>query len=245
MGTRERKQREVAEREQLFLDTARELIREDGLLNLVMSRIARECDYAVGTLYQHFASKEDLLIALSTVNERERYALFKRVLDWRTASTRDRFFGLAVADMYFVRSFPEHFRLAQFAHTEVVWAAASPQRRKQSLEASYPIGQMVAEMVEDAVAQGDLDLKGLKPNELALAPWSVTLGTHNLVHAEGMLEQYEMREPYRLMLRHVQSMLNGLEWQPIFDPSDDALLDEKVQLVCNEVFHDLECIKTR
>ena len=243
MGTRERKQREVAEREQLFLHTARELIREDGLLNLVMARIARECDYAVGTLYQHFASKEDLLIALSTVNERYRLELFQRVFEWKAPTSRDRFFGLAVADMHFVRQYPEHFRLSQFAHTEVVWGAASPARRQQSLESSYPIGQMVAQMVTEAVEAGDLDLKGLKPNELALAPWTVTLGTHNLVHAEGMLEQYEMREPYRLMLRHVQSMLNGLGWQPFFDPSDEAALDAKIQLVCDEVFHDLECIE--
>lgn len=97
MGTRERKQREVAEREQLFLDTARDLVREDGLLNLVMARIARECDYAVGTLYQHFASKEDLLIALSAVNERHRHELFQRVLEWQAPTTRDRSCQLRVA----------------------------------------------------------------------------------------------------------------------------------------------------
>ena len=66
MGTRERRQREVAEREDLFLDVALELIRQDGLLNLQMARIAEKSEYAVGTLYLHFASKEDLLVALAT-----------------------------------------------------------------------------------------------------------------------------------------------------------------------------------
>ncbi len=68
LGTRERRQREVAEHEQLFLTAARELIRQDGLLNLQMARVAEKCDYAVGTLYQHFGSKEDLLVALATDN---------------------------------------------------------------------------------------------------------------------------------------------------------------------------------
>ncbi len=239
MGTRERKQREVAEREQLFLDTARELIREDGLLNLAMARIARQCDYAVGTLYQHFASKEDLLIALATLNEQYRLELFQRVEHWQ-APSRDRMFGLPVADMIFVRKYPEHFRLAQFAYTEVVWGAASETRRKQALAGSRPLGELVARIVNDAAANGDVDLKGLQANELALAPWTVTLGTHNLVHAEGVLEQYNMRDPYRLMLRHVQSMLNGLGWKPYFDPSDDTALDRKIKQLCDEVFHDLE-----
>ncbi len=65
MGTRERRQREIAEREQRFLDCARALMLQDGLLGLQMARVAEACDYATGTLYQHFESKEDLLVALA------------------------------------------------------------------------------------------------------------------------------------------------------------------------------------
>lgn len=50
----------------------------DGLLALQMARIAEECDYAIGTLYQHFASKEDLLVALATRNCLCRVDLFER-----------------------------------------------------------------------------------------------------------------------------------------------------------------------
>lgn len=55
MGTKERRQRQFAEREQLFLDTARHLIEEGGLLPLQMTRIAEAAEYAVGTLYQHLS----------------------------------------------------------------------------------------------------------------------------------------------------------------------------------------------
>lgn len=240
MGTKERRQKEFADREQLFLDAARELIQRDGLLNLAMAKIAASCDYSVGTLYQHFASKEDLLIALATINEQHRLALFRRVIEWK-APTRDRIFGLPVADVQFVRLYPEHFRLAQYTYTEVVWGATSQVRRQQALAASRPIGELVAALVTEAEQCGDLDLNGLKPNELAMAPWTLTLGTHNLVHAEGVLEQYNMRDPYRLMLRHVNSTLNGLGWKPYFDPSDDAALDKKIKQLCDEVFHDLDC----
>jgi AcrR family transcriptional regulator len=243
MSTKDRRKREVAEREQLFLETARELIRQDGLLNLQMARIAEKCDYAVGTLYQHFASKEDLLVALATGNIQHRAELFERVAKWN-AGTRDRMFGIAVADMVLVRRFPDNFRLDQFAYTEVVWGAASPERRQKALDAGEPLGRTVESIVSEAASNGDLDLKGLRPVELSLAPWALCEGTHQIAHAEGVTEKYEIGDAYRLMMRHQQSMLNGLGWKPLFDANDEAALDAKIEQLCREVFHDLHCEKT-
>lgn len=239
MGTRERRQREFAEREQRFLCAARELIRDEGFLNLAMARIAERCDYAVGTLYQHFTSKEDLLMALSAANEAYRVEFFQRVDQW-SASTRDRMMALPIADMVFVEHYPEHFRLAQFVTTEVIWGAASEPRREEALAARLPLGQIASGIVSQAIEEGSLDAAGMAPNELMLGIWSLTLGTHTLVHAEGVLQQYGMREPYRLMLRHLQSMLNGMGWQPVTDKSDDEELSRFIDRVCSEVFGDLK-----
>lgn len=242
MSTRKRRQREVAEREQLFLETARDLIRQDGLLNLQMARIAERCDYAVGTLYQHFASKEDLLVALATQNMKHRSEMFERIHRWK-AGTRDRMFGIAVSDMLLVRCYPEHFRLDQFAYTEVVWAGASPARRQMALEAGEPLSRIITGIVSEAVEAGDLELNGLQPPELSMAPWALCEGTHQMAHAEGLMEKYNIRDAYRIMLRHQQSLLNGLNWKPLFDPTDDAALDAKIRNLCQEVFHDLPCDK--
>ena len=66
MGTKERRERQFQEREQRLLTAARQLIVRDGLLNLQMAKLAEISEHAMGTLYQHFASKEDLLVALMT-----------------------------------------------------------------------------------------------------------------------------------------------------------------------------------
>jgi AcrR family transcriptional regulator len=240
VGTRERRLRDVAEREQLFLDSARDLIRQDGLLNLQMARIAERCDYAVGTLYQHFASKEDLLVALSTDNLQHRVDLFRRVCDWK-AGSRDRMMGIAVADMMFVRLYPEHFRLAQLAFTEVVWGAASSERRRLALDAGEPLGQVCDGIISEAVHCGDLKLRGLKPQELGLGPWALTIGTHSIIHIDGVLEPGQVSDPYRLMMKHLHYLLNGFDWQPLFDPSDDVALDQMIKRICSEVFNDIVC----
>ena len=238
MGTRERRQKEVAAREQTILDAALELIRRDGLLNLQMARIAGRCDYAVGTLYQHFACKEDLLIALATCNTPDRVDMFRRVAEWK-AGTRDRMVGITMADVLFVRRFPDHFRLMQLALSDLVWRAASQERRDMVLEASRPLGQICRGIIDEAVAGGDLDLRGSNPAEMCLGSWAMTLGVHTIVHVDGLLQQQEVHEPYRVLLRHVHKLFNGLGWKPFFDPDDDAALDQKLGRLCKEVFHDI------
>ena len=142
MSTKDRRLRERGEREQRFLDKAQELIQRDGLLSLQMARIAEECDYAIGTLYQHFASKEDLLVTLATRNCLSRVHLFECAARWQ-GSSRERMLAIALADQMVIRAQPEHFRLAQFVWTDVIWGAASAQTRQRSLEASAPLGALV------------------------------------------------------------------------------------------------------
>ncbi len=238
MGTKERRQREVAEREQRFLDKARELMLQDGLLSLQMARVAEACDYATGTLYQHFTSKEDLLVALASEKSAVRAGLFERAADWE-APSRERIFALAVGDMIFARRYPDYFRLTQYVTTQVVWGAASTDRRRAALEACRPIGEAVFRIFRDAIDSEDLDPSGLTIAELMVGPWTLCLGMHTLVHAEGMLQQYEVHDPYRLLMRHVQHLLNGYGWRPRFDPADDVALNALIQRIRLELFDDV------
>lgn len=237
MSTKDRRQRDIAQREQLFLKAARDVIRQQGLLNLQMSKVAEKCDYAVGTLYQHFQSKEDLLVALACDEMQERVVAFQRVRDW-AAPPRHRMLGFAVADMVMACRNPELFRLQQFAFTEVVWDAVPQSRREASIEAYAPMREICESVVEQAVARGDLDLRGLNKSELCLAPWSLVVGMHAIVHNEGVADRARISEPYRLLLRHCSALLNGLGWQPIVDETDHAALDRLAVQVCEEVLHE-------
>lgn len=235
MGTRERRKRELCSREQLILEHARELIRAEGLLNLQMARLAEKCEYAVGTLYQHFASKEDLLLEITRQDVVEHAELIERVAQW-PGMPRERIFGLAVADIMFVRRSPDHFRISQYVFCEVVWNAASAARRQAVLDAQAPIAAMAIGIVNDAVASGSLDLKGMLPEQACLGLWALVIGMHNMVHAEGVMYAFSVPDPYRLMCRHLQSLLNGQGWTPYADPSDDVALDALIQRIFTEVF---------
>ena len=238
MGTRERRLRELAEREQRFMDAAREQIRDHGLLALQMAKVARTCDYATGTLYQHFSSKEDLLLSICADQAERRVATMARAADWE-APSRDRMFALMIADMLFARRNPDHYRLTQYIFTEAVWGAASQRRRDAVIEAHRPISELISRIVNDGVAAGDVSNAFPHPLELALGQYAMTIGMHTMVLAEGVLDNYNVHDPYKVLLYHGAAHLNGLDWQPLLDPADSQALDALVSRICSTLFADL------
>ena len=239
MASPDRKQREFAQREDLFLDTAQALIRREGLLNLQMARIAEECEYATGTLYRHFASKEDLLVVLATRNILERVQWYERAARWQ-GPTRDRIVAIALADLFVLREHPEHFRLAQLVWSDVVWGAASESSRARALQACEPLACAVDAITGEARARGDLPAGlTLSDGALTIGPWILCLGMHTLSQQQGLIDP-ALGDPYRLLFKHLHYLLNGYGWQPLFDPDDDVVLDRAIQRLCREVF-DASC----
>lgn len=234
MGTSERKKREFQQRERLFLDTADRLIRTDGLVNLQMARLAEACDYATGTLYQHFTSKEDLLVALAGASSQCHVEMFERIRHWE-ASSRDRMFAIAVCDADFAAANPVHTKLMQYIFTQAVWENASEVRRREMLSFCDPIGEMVSAIVREAVEAGDLPANGLSEMELALGPWCLCEGMHSLVQTQGLLEACGIERPRRLLFQQVHIHLNGMGWQPLLDPADDTAIAALVERIRAEV----------
>ena len=229
----------LAEREQLFINATREQICQKGLLGVQMATIAKACDYATGTLYHHFNSKEDLLMAVCTCIAADRIAYFRRVYEW-DAPSRQRMFAYTVASSLFAQHHPEHFRLEQYIMTEVIWQACAPQRRQAFLAAMRPAGEMANSIVEQAVQQGDVDAHGHVPLAIASGQWTMSTGMQTLVHADGMLAQFGLNAPYQILLRNIQLQLNALNWRPLFtDPFDNARLQNEVDQVTENCFADL------
>lgn len=65
MGTTERKQREFAAREDALKQAAIELFERDDWETVTIDQIAARGEYAKGTVYKHFASKNDLYARLA------------------------------------------------------------------------------------------------------------------------------------------------------------------------------------
>ncbi|MFA7552799.1 MAG: TetR/AcrR family transcriptional regulator [Spongiibacteraceae bacterium] len=235
MSTQSRKQRQLAEREQVFLDRAWAMVKNDGVLNLQMSRLAAECEYAVGTLYLHFSSKEDLLVALASSRVGERIELFRRAAAWQ-APTRHRMFAIVLADMLFAQQSPEFFHLAQYVSTQTVWAAATVARRADALAKSEPLSTVVRGVIDEAIYNGDVDSQGLSGRELSSGLWAMCVGMHALAGAGGLLETQCEPGAYRLLQFQINILLNGLEWQPLMPMTDATAQRQLTRQIMSELF---------
>lgn len=236
MGTQERKLREREAREALFLDTAEGMIAESGFMKLQMGPLAAACDYATGTLYQHFQSKEDLLLALASREFEVHLDFFRKVERWQGGTPRERMIAIAVAELEFARRHPQHMKLKHYVLTEAVWEQTSEVRRTEALACSGPMSEIVNRIVRDAVEAGDLDTRGLSLTAISLGPWSLCEGMTALGQVQGLMEALRIADSERLLFRHLQTLLNGMGWQPLVELSDDEETAALVSRIRKEVF---------
>lgn len=61
MKPRSRRERERERHRQEILDAARRVLAERGLVGLTVEEVARQAEFAVGSIYRHFRSKEELV----------------------------------------------------------------------------------------------------------------------------------------------------------------------------------------
>ena len=237
--TAARREREFAQREQHFVDVALDLVAEQGFMNMSMAQLARASEYATGTLYKHFDCKEDLLLAMTARGSAVRADMMGRVAAW-DAPSRDRMMAIGYSDLLLVTHHPVHFRLEQLATTEDIWMRASECRRQALLAAGGPCAAHVQSIVDDAVDAGDLALSAHNRQNVSMGLWTMSMGTHTLVHAGGLLDYHDIGAPYGLLARNYTLFLNALGWQPLIDPLDEAWRIDLRRRLHAEVFPEFD-----
>jgi len=232
-STRERKRKQYLEREALILETAQRMIQQYGFTNLKMSQLAAEIEYSTGTLYQHFPSKEDMLLAMTSVIGEERNYLFDRIRDWETLS-RDRLTALIVAEAMFVCLHPNYFENEHLVYSDPVWSKASPDSKERMQKANESCLAVIRHIVHDAVEYGDVELAQSELDDTVFALWSMVVGTHTFVHSSHSMQLLEVPKPYVVLFKTLNAYLDGLKWKNGTAPSNYAAFFNRV---AQEVFN--------
>jgi hypothetical protein len=97
----------------------------------------------------------------------------------------------------------------------------------------------VRSIIQQAVERGDMPDRGLRNLDLGVGPWTLSLGMHTLVHADGLLSFSDVTRPYGLLLQHIEFLLNGLDWQPVVSDITASHVAAKVERLCRDVFSDV------
>lgn len=208
-----RRERQLIARENLILTTARRLIMAHGFLDLKMSALAAAVEYSVGTLYTHFGTKEDLLVALAVESIGQRALLFERVRQAQRPS-RDRIYGILVARLMLAESDPDTFDIERLASSPSIWKRATQSRYRAMVAMEERCSASVLSIIREAVGAGELTLKQHSETDMIFGLWSVTVGFHRLVQSFDDPSQVGVLNPFEGVKNNYRLLLDGYGWQP-------------------------------
>ena len=224
--TLSRKERVVAERHNLFLSIARQMMHKEGFHQLSMDRVAENAEYSKGTIYQHFPNKEEMLIQLCNRSMGSLQALGQRAVDY-PGNHRERILAFQFAHEIWQSLEPEDVCMMHNLHTDGLMDKVSAKSRDihDQLEQSI-IGQ-VASIVQDAKDARDLPNSSLNAAEYVFGLWSLCHGGQLLRTYDLPLDSFGIRDPGRTITVVAQAALNGFGWQPLMNEAQtDELLNK-------------------
>ncbi|MCW8334865.1 TetR/AcrR family transcriptional regulator [Vibrio sp. SCSIO 43135] len=210
-----KKQQAIADREVELTMLAKSLVQEQGWSNLTMDKLTSASAYSKGTIYNHFSSKEDVIIALCIHSLKSEAILFARAAEFEGHS-RERVIAMHVGYRIYARMEPVLSTCAIMAKSPWVLEKASPERVKELNELEEMVIGHADQLVNHAVEQGDLKFSpGIGSDAIVFANWSIAFGSNALTqNASNSHCIQRLQDPYTV-LHNANMLLDGLAWQPL------------------------------
>jgi len=230
-----RKQREIANRHALFLEIAEGILADEGFHLLSMDRIAEVAEYSKGTVYQHFTCKEEILIQLCIKCMTELHSLFQKAAQF-DGSQRDRVIGFFYAHQLWSAIGSNRTDMLMHLSMHGVREKVTERSLHQHDELEQNLVGMVSRIVQQAIEAGELPKhKHMQPAEIVFGMWSLSSGGQMLQSSDLPLEEFGVANADMTLLRTLNTMLDGLNWQPLHNESQFKKLLKKFN---SELFAD-------
>ncbi|MEM9399778.1 MAG: TetR/AcrR family transcriptional regulator [Verrucomicrobiota bacterium] len=230
--TMARKVREKQEREALIVEKSDELLKEHGYHGFNLDDLAECVEYSKGTLYQHFESKEDIVLAVVIEHIKYRAELFKKASEFQ-GRARERMTGVGMADSILGKLVPHSFALNQFVQTPSVWERTSAKMREIAKEMMDKVGEPPQAILRDAVASGDFP-DGVVPHSVMAGLICLAKGTHLISQAQMVPCDELQRIASQDLPQNYDYFLDGVGWEPLSKVWD---YNETRRRLRDEVFH--------
>jgi len=224
-----RKERQLLQREELILDITRQILLDRGYHGLTMDRVAEAVEYSKGTIYQHFACKEEVLTELAIRVMEKRNGLLEKAARFG-GRPRERMVAIGEAAEIFVRLYPEDTRLLQIIGNEVIGQKVSESRQKRLQSAEYEGLLMMAAIMRDALDRGDLVLPpNTSVEELPFGLWAITEGGYAIALRATPLHDIGIRDPFQSVMKICDVLGDGYGWRPLTTEWDYAETRRRVR----------------
>ena len=237
-----RKQRELAEREKLILDTAQTMLHQHGYNHLTMDRIAETVEYSKGTIYNHFASKEDLVCSLCCRCISNLIEIFQRASQFE-GNTRERYSAIGIGFSLYHQLHPMDSQNIQTLKNNAVREKVSKEKLAEMESLEQKITKIALSIVQDAIDCGDLNQHHQKhASTIVFGCWSMHYGALLLDQSDIPLHEMGFSPVVKMLWYNANIYLDGYQWQPLSETTDSDKLFKKISLalfgeetICNTV----------
>ena len=228
VDTISRKQRELIERESLILDTAQQMLDTHGYNHVTMERIAEAVQYSKGTIYNHFASKEDLVASLCCRCVTNLIEIFQRAYEY-PGSTRERYAAIGIGYSLYHQLNPLDSSNLQILKNNAVREKVSEQKLAEIESLEQQITGIASKIVQEAIDCGDLDSRYQSHvGTIVFGCWSMHYGALLLARSDIPLKELGFSPVVKMLWHNANIYLDGYGWKPLSSEYDSEALFEKI-----------------
>ncbi len=249
MSISARKEREFKERENLILRTSFDMLLTEGYMGFTIDKLAKKIDYAKGTVYKHFACKEDIVMKILNEAFKQRIKVLERI---KTLDIPER--ALVMAGTYGMSLYnklnPNLHRLLQIGNVESIWNKVSQDLKDEHNSMVTRIFDDFELLVQRAVKNKNLELGEHESIDIYFSIICLSMGfsgmlrntrdaqiPHNVI--ECLCNSRLVKDPARVLRLAMNTFLDGLNWRPLTGNYDYNALETEVT---DTVFSDLKKI---
>ncbi|MGR5125152.1 TetR/AcrR family transcriptional regulator [Vibrio harveyi] len=225
-----KKQQAIADREVELVQLAKSLVQEQGFANLTMDKLTAASPYSKGTIYNHFCSKEDVILALCIHSLKSEAVFFERTANF-DGNTREKIIAMHVGYRIYARMEPVLSTCAIVAKTPWVIEKASPARLNELNKLEEEVISGADALVNHAVEIGDLKFSpAVGADAIVFANWSIAFGSNALAqNASNSRCIQRLQDPFSV-LHNANMLLDGLGWLPLSTDWDYRKTWRRVEL---------------
>lgn len=229
LGLRKSKAEKIAEREQLLLDIAHELVNRDGFADFSMDKLVRASGYSKGTLYNHFSSKEDCLSGLCLRGMAMMEDMFSRAAAF-DGTPREKILAMNVAYYLYANLQPTLSLAVLSAKTPSFTEKTSAARSELIDERDLRITRIVDDIYRNAIEQGDLqDSPELTVELMAFISWAQAFGLNALMTAACDITAVSRTSGTNVALISSNILLDGMGFKPLSSEWDYQASWKKIE----------------
>ncbi len=221
------KQRDILKREDTILAAAEKILINDGFLDMSMARVAQKSKCPRGTIYLHFVSREDILVALACRAWERRLTLLERGASY-PGPTRIRMSGVLVGSTLFSQLYPAHFSI-MYKATQTVCERASLHRIERLRSAERATGDIVRRLIDEAVRAGDLKVKEVTTEKILFAYSAMTTGGFALNETGVSVAALDLADCMGKLRWSLNLLGDAFGWRPLSREVDWDRVEEDIR----------------